>query len=435
MQARLTADDVRTLTERIPPVRETMIFDTVLPRFFLRVRPSAAPGQPWPAMWGIRYIDPNGRERKMKVGSPATMNLDKARRAARDLLADVDRGKDPVAAKAQARAQWSVKQAADAYIASKEFQHRTPRGQVNDGAVIQLHIVHRLAHTPIASLDVPRVRRLLREVEADRRVNSRKRRLGGPGIARKVARVLSAMLSWCVDQGELSRNPLVGALRLTGDGEREAVITTSEQYVALFTAMDDLVAAGELRTHSRAFLTVSAATGLRRSEIQALRWGDTDLTNRRLTLRNSKGVKLQRKGRTTETVSLPPLAAAALAAIRLSDPEPEPDALVFEPYRGERYSVNRDWLLVRAKAGLPADLTLHGLRHSLGTVAAIGGMTGPQVQQLLRHRNISTTARYVHFADDMRLQDRALAHVVPVSAGGGDDQAANPVIPLAKRRT
>jgi integrase len=81
--------------------------------------------------------------------------------------------------------------------------------------------------------------------------------------------------------------------------------------------------------------------------------------------------------------------------------------------RGERFAINRDWLAVRAKAGLPGDLALHGLRHSVGTIGVISGMSGPEVQRLLRHRNISTTARYIHLADRARLQDRAMEGMAP----------------------
>ena len=48
----------------------------------------------------------------------------------------------------------------------------------------------------------------------------------------------------------------------------------------------------------------------------------------------------------------------------------------------------------------------------LGAAAGImAGLTTAEVQKLLRHRNISTTAKYVHLADRARLQDRAVAHL------------------------
>jgi integrase len=139
-------------------------------------------------------------------------------------------------------------------------------------------------------------------------------------------------------------------------------------------------------------------------------------------LRGTKGSKLAKSGPKLEHMSLPWRAAEALAAIRPEDAGPHD--LVFVPMRGERMSVNYDWNRIRDAAGLPADLTLHGLRHSVGTAAVIAGLSLPEVQRLLRHRNISVTSRYIHLAErQARLQDRATAHFDP-----------EPVVAPAKRR-
>jgi integrase len=219
------------------------------------------------------------------------------------------------------------------------------------------------------------------------------------------------MLTWCVSRGQLQRNPVKGEIRLTGDGERETVITSAEDYARLFGAMDALVTEGALRPMARALIVTAALTGMRRGELQALRWRNVDLTARRLTIVSSKGSKLARNGPKTETVSLPAYAATAMATVRPDDAGD--DELVFIPRRGERLAINRDWIAVRDRAGLPADLTLHGLRHSTGTVAVIAGLSAPEVQKLLRHRNIATTGRYIHLADTARLQDRAMTGVTP----------------------
>lgn len=417
MQVKLTADLVRVLTQQVPPAKEQSYWDIVVPRLVLRVRPPARPGQPWASAYLIRYVVGAG-DRKLKLGSPDTMDLDTARKAARAKLAIVDQGGDPAADKAALRDRWTVRQAAEAYLASREFARKVPRAQAEDTATLRLHVVHHLAAQPLAEIDVPCVRRLMRKIEVDLRTNKRRRRLGGPGAARKTVRTLSAMLTWCVGEGQLERNPLIGALRLDGDNARETVISTAEEYAALFTAMDAMVAAGTLRPLARAFITVSALTGMRRGELQSLQWKQVDLAARRITLSTSKGAKLARGGVKTETISLPPFAAAALAAIRPDDAEPnEP---VFVPRRGAKVEINRDWLRVRERAGLPADLVLHGLRHSAGTVAVLAGLSGPEVQKLLRHRNIATTAKYIHLADRARLQDRAMAGMAPDVPGEGE---------------
>lgn len=429
MQERLTAARVRQLTEAgqgQAPVKDTVVFDTVLPRFALRLKPPR-PGHPerWASWYFVRYVAPDGRERKYRIGSPVTMALDEARKAARAVLRRVDEGGDPAADRADLRAAWTVREAAEAYLASPDFARKTDKTRACDTGTLKNHVCYRLANEKLNNLDVPAVRRLVRDIENDSRLNSRRRQLGGNGAARKVVRVLSAMLTWAVGEGRLARNPIIGNLRLAGDGVRETVLTEPGQYAALLQTMDELVAAGKLRSQSRAFLVVAAFTGMRRNELRTMRWGQVDLSERRINLTATKGGKLARTGLKTEMVSLPPIAAAALARIRPDDAAPQDQ--VFIPVRGQVIAINRDWARVRAAAGLPGDLTLHGLRHSVGTLGVMAGLSLPEVQRLLRHRTIATTTKYIHLADRARLQDRAMAAMAPLP------ETPSPVVKLRHR--
>jgi integrase len=414
MATKLTAGFVRQVTEIEPPTRATAYFDIVVPRFYLRVKPPARPGQPWPATYFVKYVAPGGRRRAIKVGNPVTMELDEARAAARKALGRVDNGGDPAADRTLLHQAWTVAEAVAAYRTRDEFKRKSARSQHTASSVLAKHIVHRLGGEKLAAIDVPAVRRLQRSIESDKRINSRKRKMGGPGAAKKAVRVLSSLLTWAVGEGRLERNPIIGNLRLSGDNQRETVIGSKEEYARLYAAMDDLVATGEppLRPMVRAFVIVAALTGARRGELQSLRWGDIDLTEGRIVLRGTKGSKLAKKGAKLEHISLPWRATDALIEIEPEDGSP--NDLVFVPIRGERMSVNRDWNRIRDAAKLPADLTLHGLRHSVGTAAVTAGLSLPEVQRLLRHRNVSVTSRYIHLAErQARLQDRATAQFDP----------------------
>jgi len=408
MQERLTAALVRRLAEEEMPTRDTVVFDALLPRFALRLKPPSSVGRPWSSWYFVRFVGRDGRERKFKVGSPATMSLDDARRAARSILAKVDGGGDPARDRDSERAVWTIADMVSAYLDSPEFARKAERTQAEDRATASLHIVHHLGRHKVSAVDVPMIRRLMRAVEEDQRINSRKRRLGGAGAARRIVRLLSAMLTWAVGEGRLGRNPIVGNLRLSGDRQREAVLKPHD-LGRLFQTMDDMVADGTLRPIARAFIICAALTGCRRDELRRLRWNDVDLPSRRIVLRDSKGTKLARSGPSVETVSLPPLAVAALAQIVPN--ESAPGNLVFCPQRGRSIAINRDWNRVRDRAGLSPELVLHSLRHSLGTAGIMGGMSTLEVSKMLRHRNPSMTARYVHLAEAgaARLQDRAAA--------------------------
>jgi hypothetical protein len=59
----------------------------------------------------------------------------------------------------------------------------------------------------------------------------------------------------------------------------------------------------------------------------------------------------------------------------------------------------------------------------------LSGLSAPEVQKMLRHRNLSTTQRYIHLADRSRLTDRALDGFLP--SGGTEPVGA--VLQFKKR--
>jgi integrase len=428
MQTRIGVALVRRMLDA-PPAKDTSVFDVVLPRFAFRVKPARRPGAKPAAWFFVRYVAPDGRERRLKVGDPAIMSVDEARKAAKATLAIVDSGGDPKDALDQSRAAPTIQKIAEQYLTSPEFSQKTPKTQSCDRARIACHILPRIGSEKAVAVTAPVARRLRAQITNDTRRNTRKRALGGPGAARKVLRLLTTVLRWGKDEELIPALPF--ALReidLGGDGTRDAVITSPEEYARLFTTMDELVAKGVLRPQARAFFTLLASTGLRRGEAWALRWEQVDLNRRQITLTNSKGSKLaQQRGRTvsqTEIVGIPPIAAAAIA--ELMPDRPAPDALVFPPTHGLQLAVNKNWITVRKAAGLPDGLTLHSLRHSVGTVGAMAGLTMPELQTLLRHRQPGTTAKYLHLAQmSGGLADKAMGGVLPAA---GTHSAA--VVPM-----
>lgn len=92
--------------------------------------------------------------------------------------------------------------------------------------------------------------------------------------------------------------------------------------------------------------------------------------------------------------------------------------------------IKRVWYAVRLAAGLE-DVRLHDLRHSYGSVSAIGGDSLLITRSLLGYRNISTTQRYAHLSDDpvKAAADRAASSIDSMLRG-----ASTPVTPLRVTR-
>ena len=72
-------------------------------------------------------------------------------------------------------------------------------------------------------------------------------------------------------------------------------------------------------------------------------------------------------------------------------------------------SLGPAWPAVRTDAKLPPDLGLHGLRHSIGSQLAMAGASNVELMEALGHKQVSTTLRYIHFAEQARstLAERA----------------------------
>lgn len=57
---------------------------------------------------------------------------------------------------------------------------------------------------------------------------------------------------------------------------------------------------------------------------------------------------------------------------------------------------------LREAIGLPADLKLHGCRHTFATGAIMNDVGVMHLQQIMRHADVRTTQRYVHLAGDTK---------------------------------
>ena len=142
------------------------------------------------------------------------------------------------------------------------------------------------------------------------------------------------------------------------------------------------------------------ATGLRVSELVALRVGDLDLDGLRVHVRAGKG----RKDRVT---LLSEHIREELAATCEGRPG---NAAVFQSQMGGALTARTIQRVVQngaRRAGLPGKITPHSLRHSFATHLLEGGTDLIHIQALLGHNDLRTTMRYIHLRDPQRLHLRS----------------------------
>ncbi|OCB41037.1 integrase [Mycobacterium malmoense] len=170
-------------------------------------------------------------------------------------------------------------------------------------------------------------------------------------------------------------------------------------------------------------ITVFIATGLRRSELLALRWEDFDEKAGTVTVSGKiariEGVGLRRldKGKTDSserTVPLPEFAIAALAE-RRGRPFWGEQRMIFPSSAGtcrDPDNFDKQWRKVRNALGVP-DVTSHSFRKSVATMIDDAGLSARIGADQLGHAKVSMTQdRYMRrgrvHAEVAALLDRAI---------------------------
>lgn len=162
-------------------------------------------------------------------------------------------------------------------------------------------------------------------------------------------------------------------------------------------------------------------SGWREQEALRLRWDAVDLATGRVELLGTK------TGRSRRTLGV--AAVELLQGLARMDGSP----YVF-PGRSTEVplvEIKHLWHAVRHHAGLD-DVRLHDLRHTFASAAVEGGTPLYTTGALLGHRDVKSTARYAHLADDPR---KRAADATAGLLRARLDRRTTPVMQMGGRRT
>ena len=419
-------DATRPLTDG----KRSILWDDKLPGFGLLVLPSGIKS------FVYDYRNAYGTKRRITIGKVGSIAPDKARKRAEDMAGNVKAGGDPLADKQERRQAATVGDVLDAYLESTTFKGKATSTQGTDRGRIERHVRPLLGKKHVEALTAEAVMRCfaaIRDGKTAARIKTGHRGLarvtGGEGAARMTIRLLRAILNWAVDERLIKSNAAAG-IRLGVDGERDTILDDPEQYARLFTTLAKMEAEKRIRPPVADAIRVIALTGARRGEIAGLRWHHVNHKAARITLPPASH-KTGKKTQKPRIITLPAVAQEIIARQSAGGP----DDFVFAPAKGEgAVTLSKPWRKVRAEAKLPDGIGLHGLRHSLASHMAMAGAQAAEIMTTLGHRQMATSQKYVHWADNARaaLAERAAAPALAGLAAASGKPSAE-VVPIKGR--
>jgi integrase len=232
----------------------------------------------------------------------------------------------------------------------------------------------------------------------------------------KIKYVFSAMCAHALRWGWITRNPVRGA-RQSAKGKRTKIPLTVEEIHALMLRLDPI---------DRLLVLLDVPTGLRVSELLALRWRDLDLEEKVIKLKN--GIWHQRLGevKTPLSESQMPLDDEMINDLlrwRQLTPYAGDDDWIFASPRMEgRQPYWPDALMKHIRkaakeAGITKHLSWHVFRHSFATLLHENGEDIKTVQRLLRHSTPKLALQnYIHSVQtrERTAQSKVVRMISPV---------------------
>jgi integrase len=187
----------------------------------------------------------------------------------------------------------------------------------------------------------------------------------------------------------------------------------------------------KLRSPYQLMVLLAVTTGLRRSELFALKWGDVDITSCTLHVRRSIYNRII--GRCKSATSKKDLPLSAYVASELTywqqqSKYQEVDDWVFaSPKMRGRYPYRPAMLLTRTvrpaavRAGIDKRIGWHTFRHTYSTILVANGENVKVIQELMRHASSRSTLEIysqARSADKRAAQQRVVQMIFPEDLNG-----------------
>lgn len=381
-----------------PRATDFVVWDDALPGFGVRVWPSGK------ITYVVMYRTAGGTQRKMTLGQAAVMTPDEARDRARKAMVEVRDGSDPHRDKIDRRTAETVTELHEAFMEVYSQPRVKPNTEYVYGRLWRQYLLPRFGREKIA------------EVTRDGLTKFHGELSDHPRTANMCLGVMRVALNMAVEKGWIAKNP---ALNMKQYPERRRqMILTPAQMKTLIAVMDRQP---ERRWASVFIYKLLLFTGLRLREWACAEWSWINEEAGTLSLPDTKtGARVVQLGDEVKII---------LRQIK-SHPEAHP-VWVFpnETREGPLKHPYNCWDDVVRDSGLKG-LRLHDLRHTYASYSLMSGANIKEVQQMLGHKTLRTTERYVGVFDETirAAQSRSASVIMDAALSGQlpDRPAAKP---------
>lgn len=351
----------------VPTSGQAWLYDTDLPGFLVLCQSSGRKS------YVVRYKAPAGNWRKITLGNCAELDPEDARERAREVLAAARAGRDPADEMSKARKAPTVDDLRERFTAEHASKLK-PGTRRNYEILWRKHITPGLgARVRVADLkrsDIQRLHDAMRKT---------------PHNANRALEVVSKAMNLAEVWGwrEEGTNPCRHVVALQ-EQHRQHTLTDTELR-RLWAELERIESGGQSVPFAQA-VKLLLLTGCRLGEWLGAQWAWIDWDRQLLCLPDSKtGAR---------DVHLPDGAMTILRAL------PRHSAFVLPGETGGQIGgMQRAWRRIRASAGI-GEVRLHDIRHTVGSLGHRSGLTQRQIADLLGHRQMHTTARYINSADE-----------------------------------
>ncbi|EIU9248502.1 tyrosine-type recombinase/integrase [Salmonella enterica] len=356
-----------------PQAEAVELRDTLVPGFLCKITPAGR------KVFMLQYRTNAGERRKPSLGLYGELTVEQARSLAQEWLAQVRRGGDPAAEKAEARQAPTVKELCTKFMEDYSKKRNKLSTQAGYQAVINRNIIPLLGRKKVQDVKRPEIAGLMEKLSYKQTE------------ANKVFSVLRKMFNMAEVWGYRpdGTNPCRHVPMFPAG--KSTHLISDEEMGNLFRQLDKIESEGLENYVIPLGIRLQFEFAGRRSEIIALEWNWVDLQNRRVVWPDSKtgGMSKPMSEEAYRLLSTAPRQEGSRYVL------PSPSHTGKHLTTGEYYG---GWSRALKAAGA-THVGTHGIRHRSATDIANSGIPVKVGMALTAHKTVVMFMRYVHTED------------------------------------